>query len=59
MTSLHGRVIDVALGKRTVPAILSVHPYQKGIDLHPELIGRELGDRLRFDQHQPIAAKAA
>ena len=59
MTALHGRVIDVALSHRTVPAILSVHPYQRGIDLHPEVIGRELGDRLNFEQHQPIAAKAA
>lgn len=59
MTALHGRVIEVALGNRTVPAILSVHPYQRGVDLHPEVIGGALGDRLRLERHQPAAAKAA
>ena len=59
MTSLHGRVIDVSIGKRSVPAVLSVHPYQRGVDLHPEVIGRALGDRLHLEQQQPAVAKAA
>jgi uracil-DNA glycosylase len=59
MTTLHGRVIDVKLGNRTVPAILSVHPYQRGVDLHPEVIGRAIGDRLRPEQFQPRELKAA
>lgn len=59
MTSLHGRVIDVSLGNRTVPAVLSVHPYQRGVDLHPDVIGRALGDRLHLEQQQPAVAKAA
>ena len=59
MTTLHGRVLDVKLGNRTVPAILSVHPFQRGIDLHPEVIGRALGDRLRPEQFEPQELKAA
>jgi len=59
MTSLHGRVLDVTLGNRTVPAILSVHPFQRGIDLHPEVIGRAIGDRLKPEQFQPLELKAA
>ena len=59
MTTLHGRVLDVTLGNRTVPAILSVHPFQRGIDLHPEVIGRALGDRLRPEQFEPQELKAA
>ncbi|HVH65695.1 MAG TPA: uracil-DNA glycosylase family protein [Candidatus Acidoferrum sp.] len=58
MTALHGRVIDITLGKGTVPAILSVHPYQRGIDLHPEVIGRAIGDRLRLVQPAPVAKAA-
>jgi hypothetical protein len=59
MTALHGRVLEVSLGNRTLPAILSVHPFQRGIDLHPEVIGRALGDRLQPDLLQPRLAKAA
>ena len=59
MTSLHGRVLDVKLGDRTVPAILSVHPFQRGIDLHPEVIGRAIGDRLKPEHLQPLELKAA
>lgn len=59
MTALHGRVIEVALGSHTVPVILSLHPYQKGVDLHPEVVGRALGDRLRPKLLQPVALKAA
>ena len=59
MTSLHGRVIDVTLGNRTVPAVLSVHPFQRGVDLHPEVIGQALGDRLHLEQEQPEIGRAA
>ncbi|MDQ6712249.1 MAG: uracil-DNA glycosylase family protein [Candidatus Dormibacteraeota bacterium] len=59
MTTLHGRVLDVQLGNRAVPAILSVHPFQRGIDLHPEVIGRVIGDRLKPEQFQPQELKAA
>ncbi len=59
MTSLHGRVIDVTLGNRTVPAVLSVHPFQRGVDLHPEVIGQALGDRLHLEQEQPAIGRAA
>ena len=59
MSTLHGRVLDIQIGNRTVPAILSVHPFQRGVDLHPEVIGRALGDRVRPEQFQPRELKAA
>lgn len=59
MTALHGRVLEVTAGQRRVPVILSVHPYQRGVELHPEVIGRELGDRLRPAALQPTELKAA
>jgi hypothetical protein len=59
MTTLHGRVLDVELGDRMTPAILSVHPYQRGIDLHPEIIGRAIGDRVRPEALHPSELKAA
>jgi uracil-DNA glycosylase len=59
MTALHGRVLDVEMDNRKMPAILSVHPYQRGIDLHPDVIGRAIGDRLRPEQLQPHELKAA
>ena len=59
MTTLHGRVLEVQLGKRTVPAILSVHPYQRGIDLHPDVIAHALGERIKADELQPQVLKAA
>jgi hypothetical protein len=59
MTSLHGRVLDIEIANRTVPAILSVHPYQRGIDLHPEVIGRAIGERVRPEELQPTELKAA
>jgi uracil-DNA glycosylase len=59
MTTLHGRVLDVKLGNRTVPAILSVHPFQRGVELHPEVIGRAIGDRLKPEQFAPQELKAA
>jgi len=42
-----------------VPAILSVHPFQRGVELHPEVIGRAIGDRLKPEQFQPLELKAA
>lgn len=59
MTGLHGRILEITAGQGTVPAILSVHPYQKGIDLHPEVIGRAIADRLRPELLQPSQLKAA
>jgi uracil-DNA glycosylase len=59
MTALHGRVLEVGIGDRKLPAILSVHPYQRGVDLHPDVIGRVLGDNLRPEQLEPAQLKAA
>ncbi len=59
MTSLHGRVLNIEAANRTLPAILSVHPYQRGIDLHPDVIGRAIGERVRPQELQPTELKAA
>jgi uracil-DNA glycosylase len=58
-TALHGQILEIAAGQDTVPAILSVHPYQRGIDLHPEVIGRAIADQLRPEQLQPESLRAA
>jgi uracil-DNA glycosylase len=59
MTALHGRVLDVTVGNRSIPTVLSVHPYQRGIDLHPEVVARVVGDRLRPEVLEPTELKAA
>jgi uracil-DNA glycosylase len=59
MTALHGRLIEAPIGGRRVTTILSVHPYQRGIDLHPEVVGRALGDRLAGARPQAEELKAA
>ena len=59
MTTLHGRVLEIELGNRTVPAILSVHPYQRGIDLHADVIARSIGERVRAEDLQPAELRAA
>ncbi|TMD84073.1 MAG: hypothetical protein E6I74_03790 [Chloroflexi bacterium] len=59
MTTLHGRVLEVQLGKRVVPTILSVHPYQRGVDLHAEVIARAVADRIKAEELQPQELKAA
>ena len=59
MTTLHGRVLEIELGKRNVPAILSVHPYQRGIDLHADVIARSIGERVRAEDLQPAELRAA
>jgi hypothetical protein len=47
------------VANRTVPAILSLHPYQRGVDLHPDVIGRAIGERVRPQALQPTELKAA
>lgn len=59
MTAMHGRVLKISTGKASIPAILSVHPYQKGIDLRPEVIGRAIAERLRAQVLEPVELKAA
>lgn len=59
MTGLHGRMLEIRLDRGSLPAILSLHPYQRDIDLHPDVIGRALGDRLGQEAVAPRALKAA
>lgn len=53
MTALHGQVLNLDIQARSLPAILSMHPYQKGVDLHPDVIGRALADRLQAADLEP------
>jgi len=36
-----------------------VHPYQRGIDLHAEVIARAIGERVKAEDLQPAELKAA
>jgi len=46
ISALHGKVLTAEFGGRTVPVILSLHPYQRSVDLHPEVIARAIAERL-------------
>ena len=59
MTGLHGKVLEIPVSRGSLPAILSLHPYQRDVDLHPEVIGRALGDRLGQASFEPMELKAA
>ncbi|HEY8678218.1 MAG TPA: hypothetical protein VIN39_06245 [Candidatus Dormibacteraeota bacterium] len=59
ITALHGRVLTTDVAGRAVPVVLSVHPYQRSIDLHPDVIARAIADRLRPEQLQQQQLKAA
>jgi uracil-DNA glycosylase len=59
MSALHGQVLSASFGNRRAPVVISMHPYQKGVDLHPEVVGRALADHLRPQSLQPLELKAA
>jgi len=56
---LHGHSLSVNGNGTPLPVVLSIHPAQRGVDPHPEVIGRALGDRLRPDQLAPGHLQAA
>lgn len=56
---LHGTLIDHHAEGRTIPVILSVHPFQPDLALHPEVVARALTRVLLPRDLQPAAAKAA
>ncbi len=56
---LHGQTLSVAANGTPIPVVLSVHPYQRGSELRPEVIARSLADRLRPDDLLPTKLKAA
>ena len=56
---LHGRSIEHAAEGRTIPVILSIHPFQRDVALHPEVIARALTQALQPQDLQPSASKAA
>jgi uracil-DNA glycosylase len=59
ITALHGRVLTAELGGRTVPVVLSVHPYQARAELRPDVVARAIAEQLspgHFEARQLEAA---
>lgn len=56
---LHGKTLAYSFEGRTIPAVLSVHPYQRDVDLHPEVIAQALSACLRPEDLQPRVLQAA
>jgi uracil-DNA glycosylase len=56
---LHGKTLAYYFEGRSIPVVLSVHPYQRDIDLHPEAIARALSACLRPEDLQPRMLQAA
>ena len=59
ISSLHGRALRYQLGGKTVPVILSVHPYQRSLESRPEVIARAIAERLRPEHLETQQLKAA
>jgi len=59
MTAMHGQRLTYSQENRSVPVILSVHPYQKDVAYRPEVIGRALADSMRASDLEPGEMKAA
>ena len=59
ITALHGTTLSTELGGRTVPVILSVHPFQRSVDLRPEVIARAIAERISPDEFGVVEQKAA
>jgi len=59
ITALHGRVLTAELGGRTIPVVLSVHPYQARAGSRPEVVARAIAQQLtpgHFEARQLEAA---
>ncbi len=56
---LHGKTLAYHFEGRTIPVVLSVHPYQRDIDPHPDVIARALSACLRPEDLQPRVLQAA
>lgn len=59
ITALHGRVLKSEFGGRTIPVVLSVHPYQTRADSRPEVVARAIAEQLASDQFEARQLKAA
>jgi hypothetical protein len=56
---LHGKTLAYHFDGRSIPVILSVHPFQRDLDLHPEVIAHALSTCLRPEDLQPQVLQAA
>lgn len=56
---LHGKTLAYYFEGRSIPVVLSVHPYQRDLDLHPEAIARALSACLRPEDLVPGVLQAA
>lgn len=56
---LHGKTLPYYFEGRTIPVVLSVHPFQRELDLHPEVIAHALATCLRPEDLQPRVLQAA
>ena len=56
---LHGKTLAYHFDGRSIPVILSVHPFQRGLDLHPEVIAHALSTCLRPEDLEPRILQAA
>jgi uracil-DNA glycosylase len=57
--SLHGRAIRHQVDGRSIPVILSVHPFQRELATHPEVVARALTEALQPQDLLPSLEKAA
>jgi uracil-DNA glycosylase len=57
--SLHGTTIRHELSGRSIPVVLSVHPFQRDLALHPEVVARALTQVLQPEDFEPSLSKAA
>jgi hypothetical protein len=56
MERLHGTVLQTRLGERELPVVLSVHPFQRDVELHPEVIGRVVAQTLGAGRNSELKA---
>jgi len=56
---LHGKTLAYRFERRPIPVVLSAHPYQRDVDLHPEVIAQALSVCLRPEDLQPRVLQAA
>lgn len=59
LSALHGKVLKTDLAGRAVPVILSLHPFQRNLDLRPEVVARVLAEQLSAEHFEARQLKAA
>ncbi|HSO94313.1 MAG TPA: uracil-DNA glycosylase family protein [Candidatus Dormibacteraeota bacterium] len=59
ISALHGRVLKSDLGAKSIPVILSVHPYQTRADSRPDVVARAIAEQLTPGHFEAAQLKAA